>query len=763
MTMPAPPFRRHTDGPPSGARALFRRLREIMAREAGAQARLDEFVRSIAANLVAEVCAIYLRRAGDTLELFAAAGLAEKAVHQTRLSWGEGLVGTIASTAQPLNLADAPNDPRFAYRPETEEDPFHAFLGVPIFRGGRLLGVLTIQNKAARLYSDDEVEALQTTAMILAEIAASGELVDTEEFGDVEEVLHRPERITGVGLAEGIGMGYAVFHEPPIGAGELFTDDIDSEQARLIEGVRRLRESVDALLDSPDLSLPDAPRHILETYRLFAYDRGWVERMEAAVGSGLTAEAAVERIKNENRLRMTRARDPYLRDRLHDLDDLAHRLLRHLAGDHRGEPEDLPDDVVLFARALGPADLLDFDRSKLRGVVLGEGSAASHVAIVARAIGVPLIGRAGVALDEIDPGDFAILDGAAGEIRIRPTSEEIGAFTEQVEFRTERQKAFAREKDAPAHTRDGVEMSLLINAGLKVDLPHLERTGADGIGLFRTELQFMVAPGLPRLRAQTDFYRSVFEACAEKPIVFRTVDLGGDKVLPYLRTEREANPAMGWRAIRFALDRPALLRYQLRALLEAAQGRVLNVMFPMIAVVEEFEAAKALLDREIARADRQGRERPAQIRIGAMIEVPSIAMQIDDLLPMVDFVSIGGNDLAQFFFAADRENARVQKRYDPLHPSFLRLVESLVQKTDAAGVELSFCGEQAGRPLEALALACCGVRRLSTAATAIGPVKAALRSADIGAISEELTAKIRERAPVRATLNEIAQRHGVNL
>ena len=737
-----------------------------MQHERAAQARLDKFVRAIAANLVAEVCAIYLRRASDELELFAAQGLSPDAVHKTRLSWGEGLVGAVARSAQPINLADAPHDPRFSYRPETKEDPYYSFLGAPILRGDRLIGVLTIQNKAPRRYTDEELETLQMVAMVLAEIAASGELIDGKAFEDVDQVLHRPRRLEGTGFSGGVAIGTAVFHEPPVRAADLFSDDVEQEQRRLTEAVSRLRQSIDDLLGAPDAAPPGAPREILETYRLFAHDKGWLERLCSAVAIGLTAEAAVERVKAENRMRMMQARDPYIRERLHDLDDLAHRLLRHLAdgGEGASAAAGPPPDAILLARTLGPAELLEYGQNKLRGVILGEGSAASHVAIVARALGLPLIGRAGAALDEADEGDLVILDGDTGEIRIRPSPDVIASYEEKIELQSERHRQYARERDLPCRTRDGVEIDLCLNAGLRIDLPHLQETNAAGIGLFRTELQFMVSPGLPRLREQRDMYRDVLDACGDREVVFRTVDLGGDKVLPYIRSERERNPAMGWRAIRIALDRPGLLRYQLRAMLEAAAGRELNLMFPMIAVVDEFDAARWLLDREMERLETAGAAPPRAVRVGCMLEVPSLAYQIDQILERADFVSIGGNDLAQFFFAADRDNIHVQNRYDVLHPSYLRLLRHLASRGEAAGKPLAYCGEHAGRPIEAMALLGCGLRRLSMNPTAIGPVRKMILSADL----EKLTKFVHEaidndRPALRDDLQAFAARERINI
>ncbi|MHA7873553.1 MAG: phosphoenolpyruvate-utilizing N-terminal domain-containing protein, partial [Hyphococcus sp.] len=381
-----------------GIAVLLRRMHDAVAREGTAQDRLDHLTRVIASHIVADVCSIYLRRPDDDLELYSTEGLKREAVHKTRLKWGEGLVGLVADSHAPLATHDAPSHPAFSYRPETGEDPLKAFLGVPLLRSGKTLGVLVVQNKAARHYSDDEIEAVQAVAALLAEIAASGELLSQEETAVVGEMLHRPERLKGFGIVGGVAMGRAVFLRPPARAHKVFAADPAEEARRLEEGLNALRASVDAML-AENASLGGVSREVLETYRLFAYDRGWKDRLRSAVFSGLTAEAAVEQVNNENRARLLQARDPYLRERLHDLDDLSHRLLRHLSGEPSASAGKVYGETVLVAREMGPAELLEYDRRSLKGLVLGEVSATSHVAIVARALDIPMVTGIADAID----------------------------------------------------------------------------------------------------------------------------------------------------------------------------------------------------------------------------------------------------------------------------------------------------------------------------------------------------------------------------
>jgi phosphotransferase system, enzyme I, PtsP len=708
-----------------GPRSLLRQIREALAGGGPAQTRLDMVVRIIARSMVAEVCSIYLRRPNGDLELFATEGLAREAVHVTQLKPGEGLVGEIVKLGRPLNLSDAPSHPAFAYRPETGEDPFHAFLGVPLLRGGRAIGVLTVQNRTERGYTEEEVEDLQIIAMVLAEMVAGGGLMGDGLKG-VEIAPHKPERVKGARFAEGLAIGKAVLHEQPVATEQLLSDDPVAEEERLTAAVGALQTQIDAMLEGQHGL--GVPFEVLETYRMFAHDRGWNRSLEEAVRSGLTAEAAVERVRSEHRARLGQARDPYLRERLHDLEDLNDRLLRHLSGEHAAR--ELPDNAILIARNLGPADLLEYDRTRLRGILLEEGSPASHAAIVAKALDIPVVGRLAGLRDRVSEGDQVIVDAEMGEAYLRPRPDVVKALKARLEVRNQRRAEFAKLRETPAFTRDGAKVTLLMNAGLAVDLDSLADTGAEGIGLFRTEFQFMVAEELPRLDAQTQLYKRVLDVAGPLPVTFRTLDLGGDKLLPYMEAEREDNPALGWRAVRMGLDRPALLRLQIRALIWAAEGRALRIMFPLVASVDEFRAARALVDQEIAWADRRGRPAPARLDVGAMIEAPSLIWHLDALLPMTDFVSVGTNDLMQYLFAADRGNPRVADRYDPLSPPALRALKQIQEACADTGTPVSVCGEMAGRPLEAFTLVALGFDRLSMPPAGVGPVKQMVLSCD---------------------------------
>jgi phosphotransferase system enzyme I (PtsP) len=717
----------------TGTRRLLRRLRDVMAAAGTAQERLDRIVLLVAAEMVAEVCSVYVMRAGEVLELFATEGLRPEAVHRTRLRVGEGLVGVIAATARPLALADAQAHPDFAYRPETGEEIYHSLMGVPILRGGRVLGVLVVQNRTPRRYTEDEIEIAQTIAMIVAELIASGELVNPLEMAQSSSGALLPVRLNGIRLNEGLAIGPAVLHMPQLVIRHVVAEDIEAELARLRRAVSAMQSAIDDLVVASRGLGAGEHRDIIETYRMFAADRGWLNRITEAVRSGLTAEAAVQKIREETRTRMMQVADPYLRERLLDLEDLANRLQHFLSGGVIGaDIGALPPEFILIAHSMGPAELLDYAHRRVRGLVLEEGSPTAHVAIVARAFDIPVVGRVEEATSRTEPGDIVIVDGDRGQVLIRPSEDIHQSVVDAIAARTQRRAYYETLRDQPAVTRDGVSIRLLLNAGLLVDLVQVAATGAEGVGLFRTEIPLLTRDAFPDVADQTGFYRRAYEQVGERPIVFRTLDIGGDKVLPYLDHDAEDNPAMGWRAIRIGLDRPAMLRQQLRALLRAAAGRELWVKFPMIAEIAELDRARDLLDTEHRRAAAEGHSPPSAVKVGVMLEVPSLLWQLPALLERVDFISIGTNDLAQFLFACDRGNPRLAERYDLLSAPMVALFRDVIAKCADADVMLSICGEMAGNPIEAMMLIALGFRTLSLTATAIGPVKTMIRSLDAG-------------------------------
>ena len=751
--------------PPSAAiaaREILTGLHEIMAKRGSAQIKLDHVVDLIAEAMRSEVCSIYLLR-DNVLELFATHGLRKEAVHVTKLRLGEGLVGTIAAEGRILNLAEAAAHPAFAYRAETGEERFHSFAGVPIIRLETPIGVLAVQHADPRRYEEVEIEALQTVAMVLSEMLAGARLVDGARRSRLRSA--GPLRLSGLKLVTGMAKGQAVFHEPRVIVEHTVADDIEAERERVYSAFRKMREQIDNMAREAEFGTAGEHQEILETYRMFAYDEGWSRRINEAIDSGLTAEAAIERVQQRTRARMQEIDDPLLQERMHDLEDLSNRLLRIVSGRiGTAAQTGLAHDTVLIARNLGPAEILEYDRRRLKAVLLEEGSLTSHMTIVARAIGVPVIGRLNDIRHSVDEGEAILVDGDNGSIIIRPNRPLQSSFEHRMALSQKRRAQMAAAKVLPAVTKDGLQVSVMVNAGLAEDAVALSMTGADGIGLFRTEFQFLVSATLPGRERQQRLYTKVLQAAGKHPVIFRTVDIGGDKALPYLSDihDEAENPAMGWRALRLSLDRSTLMKAQARALIEASAGKVLRVMFPMISEPWEYEEARALFEEQVAWARKSKRGVPKSIEYGAMLEVPSLAEMLDELLPRVDFISIGTNDLTQFLFAADRSDPRLAQRYDWLSPAILRFLKRILDACRAANVPARICGEMAGRPLEAMALIGLGAENFSITPAGVGSVKAMVRSLDAAAVRarvEQLVAK--PPKDVRKALTDWARRHDV--
>ncbi|MCU0729226.1 MAG: PEP-utilizing enzyme [Sphingopyxis sp.] len=707
MTIPASP----PTSAAQAAREILRRLNDVIGANTGPQAKLNQTVQLIGEALNSEVCSIYLLRDG-VLELYATRGLNQSAVHVTKLGLGEGLVGTIAADIEILNLAEAASHPDYAYRPETGEEQFRSFAGVPIIRRERAVGVLCVQHAASRGYDDIEIEALQTVALVLSELIANADLIDGHSSVG-PAIDQSPQTLSGLKLVEGMARGAVVFHQPRVVIEHTVADDIEVERARVYSAFTKMREQIDRMASQAEFGGGGEHDEVLAMYKMFAYDEGWSRRINEAIDSGLTAEAAIERVQQRTRMRMRQIDDPLLRDRMHDLDS------------------------ILIARNLGPAELLEYDRRRLKGVVLEEGSLTAHVIIVARAMGIPVLGRVRDIRRMISEGDTLLLDVGRSVVHVRPSAATMEAFEARFGETQKRRERIANMRDVVPETKDGVRIDLMINAGLREDVAAIDLTGADGIGLFRTEFQFLVSATLPQRDRQQRLYRDVLDGAGKRPVTFRTVDIGGDKALPYMRqdTQEEENPAMGWRALRLALEREGLMKVQARALLEAAAGRTLNVMFPLVSEPWEFEAAREIFVSQRAYLLQRGKKLPRAIRYGVMLEVPALAEMLDLLLPHLDFLSIGTNDLTQFLFAADRADPRLAERYDWLSPAVLRFVQRVIRQCDAARVPVGVCGEMGGRPLEAMALIGLGLRRLSITPAGVGPVKAMIRTLDSGAIA----------------------------
>lgn len=742
--------------------SLLRQIRDVMALDASAQARLDSVVKIIADGFDSQVCSVYLLRAGDIMELFASEGLKKTSVHLTRLNIGQGLVGAVASAAEPLNLANAQEHPKFEYRPETGEEVYNSFVAVPIFQGGKVIGVLVVQGKEAREYTQDQVEVLQTVAMVLSELAVSGQLVNLKEIQSSSGGIS-VRQLTGVQLCGGVAKAIAVLHQPQLVITQYVATDTIFEKEKFDDALKDLQESFDNYIQSSNLSDDDAKREIIETYLLFTQDRGWLTRINEAIVSGLTAEAAVKKVQEELQAKMSQLASPYIKERINDLEDLSNHLLQILLGKPlQPNYDDLPKEFILVARTLGPAELLSYDHNRFKGLILEEGSTSSHTAVIARAMDIPVLAKVQNAITLIQDGDMVILDADGGNIYIRPSEDIESEMDKHIALYTKREAEYEALRELPAITKDGVKISLNVNAGLFVNTASVLQEGVDGIGLYRTELPYMTSHNFPDAETQAQLYAGMYGQLPDKRIIFRSFDIGGDKKVPYLHVAEEENPAMGWRATRIGLDRPSILRTQFQALLTASAGKPLYVMFPFIAQVSEFDAAKRIFTNELDAFEMAGKKLPTIVKVGVMIEIPSLLWQLDALMERVDFVSIGSNDLMQFLFACDRGAAHMVGSYDTLSPIMLNVVKQVVEKAKTHNVEVSFCGEMARKPLDALALIGLGVRSLSVSSAAIGSLKAMIRSMSVS----ELTAYVDYLTTIseptsRQWLANYARDHGI--
>lgn len=737
---------------------LLRLIRDVMAQAAGAQTRLDQVVSVIAEGFASEVCSVYLLRAGDILELYASKGLHASSVHKTRLNVGRGLVGDIAANAELLNLADAATHPKFEYRPETGEEIYSSFAGVPILQRGKAIGVLVVQGKEARAYSQDQLEVLQTVAMVLSELAMSGQLVDTQEIKTATGGLVA-EQLNGMRLSPGMAKAVAVLHQPQQVIINYVATDTDYEKERFAQAILSLQEQFDTYIESSGLPEGNEQRELIEAYMMFTQDRGWNNRISEAIASGLTAEAGVKKVQEELRAKMSQMASPYIKERIQDLEDLSNHLLQILLGKPMVPlAHEMPEEFILVARSLGPAELLDYDHKRIKGLILEEGSTTAHTAVIARAMDIPALGKVEKAATLIQQGDLVILDAESGDVYVRPSDQVQQAMDVRIQQFVHRAAEYEIFRTLPAITKDGVRISLNINAGLFVDTASVEQEGIDGIGLYRTELPYMTSDHFPEVEIQRALYAGMYEQLPDKRIIFRSFDIGGDKKVPYLHAGEEENPAMGWRATRIGLDRPGILRKQFRALIQAADGKPLHLLLPFIAQVSEFDAARELLEQELAQAEKK----PSVLKLGIMIEIPSILWQLDALMTRVDFVSIGSNDLMQFLFACDRGAVHMANSYDTLSPIMLRVVKSVLEKAREHNVEVSFCGEMARKPLDALALIGVGVRSLSVSASAIGPLKAMIRSFTLSELEKYMGYLLQSSDPtVRNWLQAYAHDHGI--
>jgi len=692
---------------------------------------LSIIVARVKGELAADVCSIYLRNqeSGD-LVLMATDGLNPESIGAVRLANNQGLVGQVAERAEPLNLDDAITHPSYRYFAETGEERYHGFLGVPIIHHRQVLGVLVLQQRRKRRYAEDIVTFVFTIAAQLA-----GAIAHAEVSGGIEG-LQRPHTLEALALkglpgAPGVAIGRAVVlqkHMDIDSVPDRSVGDPVAEKKRFLQAVKTVKLQVREMVENMGKALPTADSALFDAYLMMLESHSLIQPILDGIDAGNWAPAALRNTANEHIRIFREMEDPYLRERAEDIRDLSRRLLQALEQDPQGNKRRrYPRNTVLIGEEISASMLAEIPPKSLAGVVSARGSTTSHTAILARALGIPAV----MGVDELPVSRVGerevIVDGYAGRVYINAPATVKREYRHLLKEEQELVEELQELRDLPAMSEDGCRIPLYANTGLLSDITPSLNSGAEGIGLYRTEFPFMVRESFPGETAQYDVYRLVLESFHPRPVTMRTLDVGGDKALPYFPIT-EDNPFLGWRGIRITLDHPEIFITQIRAMLRANAGLGnLQLLLPMIATLDEFADASALIIRAHAELLEEGHDLPLP-PIGAMVEVPSIIYQIDQLAARADFLSIGSNDLTQYLLAVDRNNPRVAGLYDSLHPSVLRAVKTVIDGAKRQKTPVSICGEMAADPMAALLMLGMGVDSLSMVASSLARIKWVIRS-----------------------------------
>ena len=725
---------------------------------------LSLIITEVKAAIHTDVCSVYMTDPVRSEHvLMATDGLRPGAVGKVRLKLGQGLTGLVASRAEPVNVENAPAHPAFRYIPATGEAPFHGFIGVPIIRRGKVLGVLSAQQREQRKYTPDEEAFLVTLAAQLAGCINQAEVRQTlDQFGG--ELLTGPLFLEGVASARGLAIGEAVVVFPAAALDRVPDKDIDDPEAEAsrfrqavaaeLAELQRLSERMRLLLSAGDRALFDAYALLLGSDSLV---NGTLERIYA----GNWAPGALRATVLEYANIFTEMDDPYLRERAADILDLGQRLLNRLQ-EAQAVNRHYPEHTILMGDEISVSQLLDVPPEQLKGLVSVRGTGASHVALLARGLGIPAV----FGVSNLPPGRLngreVVVDGYTVRVCIQPSPTLRQEYLKLIAAEADLSRDLQHLRDLPAETLDGHRVELYANSGLFADIAAARDSGVQGVGLYRSELHFFLRDRFPGEEEQTTLYTRVLRMMEPHPVVLRTLDIGGDKPLPYFPIE-EQNPFLGWRGIRISLDQPDLFKTQLRAMLRAGTAHPnLSILLPMIGSVDELSQALELLREAQAELAEDG-VTVRTPKVGIMVEVPSAVYQIDKLIRMVDFASIGSNDLTQYLLAVDRNNDRVAKLYDSLHPVVLAATRHVVEQVRAAGRPVSACGEMAGDPAGALLLMAMGVDSLSMNLGSLLKIKWLIRSVrydEAQALLAEVV-DLDRAALIRDRTNAFLEQHGL--
>lgn len=710
---------------------LLRKIVQEVSTAPDVDAVLGLIVRRIQRGMRTEVCSVFLLEASsERFVLRASQGLNRKAIGRASLSSSEGIVGMVAKRAEPINLEDAETHPAFCFLKDTGEERFHAFLGVPIIHQKQVLGVLVVQQQECRRYDEAEEAFLVTISAQLAGVIAHAQVtgaISKIAWKNQKSIDHRFEGIPG---APGVAIGRVVVVAPLAdidAVPEKAADDIALEIARFEKALERVRADIRKVSARLAKRLRHDEQALFEVYLRMLDDNALSGEVVERIKQGNWAQGALSWVITSNARQFAVMDDPYLRERATDVRDLGRRVLAYLQEESGSKSIELPENGILVADELSPAVLGEVSAEKLAGLVSVLGSGNSHAAILARSMGIPTVmGMVDLPYRQLD-GREVILDGYSGRLYVDPSEELVQAYREVLREQEEVAAELATLKDLPAKTVDGSRMPLWVNTGLIADVSRSLERGAEGIGLYRTEIPFMVRDFFPSEHEQMQIYRRQLEAFAPLPVTMRTLDIGGDKALPYFPI-KEDNPFLGWRGIRVTLDHPEIFLVQIRAMLRANEGLGnLRIMLPMVTSVNEVDEANNLLDRALIELQEEGYV-VARPSVGVMIEVPAAVYQLRRFAKRVDFISVGSNDLTQYLLAVDRNNPRVAGLYVPYHPAVLKVLEDIAREARKERLQVSICGEMAADPGGALLLMAMGYDALSMNATNLPRVKSTIRS-----------------------------------
>lgn len=690
---------------------------------------LNLIVTSVQRSMKTEVCSVYLFDPSDQrYVLMASEGLNPEAVGSVRLSSAEGLVGLVVDRAEPINLENASEHRAFKYVESTGEERFNSFLGVPIIHHRDVLGVLVVQQKDLRRFDESEEAFLVTLSAQLAGVIAHAEATGSLGTIGEQEKAVVDLRFEGVAGSSGVAIGSATVIAPPADLSSVPdkpAKDVAKEIASFEEALKLVRRDIKVVGRSLAQRLRTEEQALFDVYLRMLDDNALAGEVVARIEKGNWAQGALREVVTEHVRQFSMMDDPYLRERATDIKDLGRRVLAYL---QEAAPASLEftDETILVADELTPAMLGEVPSEKLVGLVSVHGSSNSHAAILARSMGIPTImGAVDLPLTRID-GRQLILDGYSGRIYVQPGEDLLTAYQDIVKGEKEQAEELAALKDLPAETTDGFRMPLWVNTGLIADVARSLERGAEGIGLYRTEVPFMIRDFFPSEQEQAQTYRKQLEAFHPRPVTMRTLDIGGDKALPYFPIEEE-NPFLGWRGIRVTLDHPEIFLVQVRAMLKAGEGyENLRIMLPMVTSVREVEEANRQIDRAVRELQEEGHDIKRPL-VGVMVEVPAAVYQVRRFARRVDFISVGSNDLTQYLLAVDRNNPRVADLYVSYHPAVLKALEYIAREAHKENASVSICGEVASEPGGALLLMAMGYDVLSMNATNLPKVKAAIR------------------------------------